>query len=186
MLQTIFIDVDDVIKPWAACALRLVYPQITVEEIGDITAAGIRGDAFRSHFGGAQGLHDIVDAAGYSFWADMPSFDYAHELIKLCYTCVPSVRLAFLTSPSSWPISAAAKLACLPKEFPGIPVIVTHAKHFCARPDAFLIDDHLENCEMFTAVGGYAYNWSSNYKLDPCAMFLQIPNRLRRWIKETA
>ena len=100
-----------------------------------------------------------------SLFASLPVMPEAHRLVNMLRgEC--SVDLAFLSSPSSGPISAeiaAGKVDWILSHFPDIPWVITHEKTLLAKPGSLLIDDRPETVERFLAAGGRAIQYPSSF-----------------------
>ena len=92
-------------------------------------------------------------------WASVPESAEFKALLCRCEELVGSENVCILSSPTHDPDCLAGKLEWIHDHFPKRmhrQFLIGPRKHFCARPDALLIDDSDRNVEAFRAHGGQA------------------------------
>ena len=104
---------------------------------------------------------------GMKWWKNLEKLPWSDDLVE---AILPLGELAFLTSIGDHrennKFSAGAamgKVFWCNRWFPDIPLIMTHDKHFCAAPNAILIDDNAKKIAKFKKWGGNAFHWPSQY-----------------------
>ena len=142
----ICLDVDGVLVDFVAGAGKLLgYDPAVVNTWHYYTLIGMTEGEFWK----------AIDAAGSDFWADLPAYPWAQDLVKQCKATAPTI---LLTSPSQCPSSMHGKLRWMQAQFGRQfrDYLVGPKKEFCATPDTLLIDDSDSNCKKFQAAGGRA------------------------------
>ena len=157
LVTSIFLDVDEVLADWIGPALRLLgYVPSEVYARWD-TLTPRPWDVFDvvPRPPSCDGVTDLIDAAGASFWADLPTYPWALELYNTCQLFGPTT---LLTSPSKHASSHAGKFDWMQRVFGrGFRnYFMGSVKYRVAHPGALLIDDSPKNCESFRAHGGHA------------------------------
>jgi 5'(3')-deoxyribonucleotidase len=154
-IDTIFLDVDEVLVAWVDGLLRLLgRDPATVHASWDaldprpwdvVEVLGV------SH----ESVWRAVDEAGASFWSELDTMSWCDDLFAACSNIAPTY---LLTSPSLHPSSLAGKLAWIQRQFGRTfrDYLIGPCKSACARPGALLIDDHPKNCAGFVRAGGSA------------------------------
>ncbi len=119
------------------------------------------------------------------FWAELPISDEFEDLLSRSESLVGADSVAFLTAPTLDSDCAAGKMDWIYRNAPHRfhrQFIITPLKHFCARPDALLIDDRDDNVEMFAKSGGNAIlvprPWNKNHGIDTGAHISRILNEI--------
>lgn len=169
--KIIFLDVDGVLADFCGSALKLIGVDLAAPSEGaDLTTklkhtliqsyveTGNR-EAFESIFDSAANMRRIIDAEGEKFWAEMPAYTHADDLVHAVTSQATrhGISVAFLTDPGYFQHSANGKLRFLSKW--QAPLVLAKEKHLLAHPHALLIDDYRVNCGKFIAAGGAAYHW---------------------------
>lgn len=109
-----------------------------------------------------------IDKTNEYFWAELPKYPWADELVELCESYG---QLFILTSPSRNPYCLAGKMIWVQKNFKKLQrkIILTPHKYLCAAPNRVLIDDSNQKCEDFDAYGGktilFPQLWNTNHSL---------------------
>lgn len=154
-IQTIFLDVDEVLVDWAGAAMRLLgyVPEDVHTRWNALDPRPWDLFAVLGHTPN-QAWREI-DKAGADFWANLREFPWSRALHDVCSAFAPTV---LLTSPSLHPSSHAGKVAWMQRvhgrDFRDY--LIGSVKHRCAHPGALLIDDSPRNCESFREHGGHA------------------------------
>lgn len=186
----IFLDLDDVLNCFTMSALRHVGCPVGIFDYSrfdpawgwDIVAA-------------ANKLHPsrVFTEAGFwgairrEFWASVPP-SRELSLVFQCADYVGAENVCILSSPTLDPDCLAGKLEWiqrfLPKRYQR-QYLIGPRKHFCARPDALLIDDRDQNVKDFIACGGQAIlmprPWNSlNAVSNPGVYVAKVLGRLFR------
>jgi len=162
MIERIFIDLDGVVTQFVeTCINVMVDPKenLTVKDFMRYeihTTLGMTIDQFWT----------AIRSHGYRFWAEMPAYKWAGELLRECKRLCPN--MAFLSSPGIEPSAAMGKMVWVKKHYPGVPLILTSPspevptaklKAMFAQPGSLLIDDSLSNCDAWQACGGQTILW---------------------------
>ena len=154
-INTIFLDVDEVLADWYTPTLRLLG-----HSIDSVAAEWARcnprpWDLFEVLMMPSDRAWATIDEAGAEHWANLPIHPWARPLYDACCRVAPTY---LLTSPSRASSCAAGKLDWIQRHFGrGFrDYLIGPAKSACARPGALLIDDSPINCGKFTAAGGEA------------------------------
>lgn len=97
-----------------------------------------------------------IDALGYGFWADMPMYSTAIELVQYCKR-VTDDNVGFCSSGSGLGSAADGKTRWLQNYFGGVEnLTITQNKALCAGAKTILIDDSDTECSRFTSTGSGA------------------------------
>lgn len=96
-----------------------------------------------------------IDAAGEDWWATLPEYPWADELISLVGA---NDDWVFATSPSRFHGSASGKVRWMQRKFGSHfrKYMLGEHKHLLAKPGAILIDDNQLTCEKFDRHEGSA------------------------------
>lgn len=91
------------------------------------------------------------------FWANLPVYPWARELVEGLEGRVGQSNICLLTSPSANGVSVDGKRSWIAKHFPAYSrqVLFGSPKHFCAHRSTVLIDDSDANCKAFADAGGH-------------------------------
>ena len=102
---------------------------------------------------------DFWNPLGYDFWANLPVYDTAEEVVDICQKAVGPENVCLLTSPCATRGCAEGKIEWVRKHFPQFKrrVLVGEAKEFCASPTSMLVDDHDNNIDAFHRAGGWVF-----------------------------
>lgn len=129
-----------------------------------------------------------IHAAGADFWADLPPYPYAMDLVHFCRDLAPTY---ILTRPTACGSSLAGKLRWMQRHFGPdfIDYAITWKKELCAGPEAVLVDDHAVNCTKFADGGGTAivfpaYNNYRHPQADRCVDV--VKEELASWYDDLA
>lgn len=94
-----------------------------------------------------------------SWWATVPKSLEFDDILHKAVSLVGRENVCILTAPTKCPECLAGKLEWITSNLPPWihrQYLIGARKHFCARPDALLIDDHEENVNKFREHGGRA------------------------------
>jgi len=92
-------------------------------------------------------------------WTSFPKSDEFQWLLDSCEALVGRENICILTTPILDPGCAAGKMEWIYNHCPKWlhrQYLIGPPKHFCAQPDALLIDDSDRNVKLFQAHGGQA------------------------------
>lgn len=109
-----------------------------------------------------------INVAGADWWANLPPYSWAEDLIKLC-ELLGEVGIA--TSPNRDGASAAGKTSWMWRHCPRLArkMMIGPCKEWLAHSGAILIDDSDEKCQKFEAKGGIAIvfpqPWNSKHDM---------------------
>jgi 5'(3')-deoxyribonucleotidase len=169
-IETIFLDLDDVIVDFYGAALKL-FPYHNVTDMSNWSveeSLGITHEEFWAR---------IVREP--RFWEELPWLPWGLTLHKELTKIAPVV---FATSPSSCPYAAAGKIEWFHKYFGRDfrKFVLVQDKEVLARHNTLLIDDRDYNVDKFIEAGGYAIAfprpWNKNRHTslvrDPAAVTL--------------
>ena len=163
MLPTrILLDLDDVCNRFTMYALKQVGCPIDEFDYRDFNPAW-GWDIVCA----ANALHPTREFTPAEFWgsldrdvwASVPESGEFETLLRRCEALVGPENVCILSSPTLDPDCLAGKLEWIQTHFPRRmhrQFLIGPRKHFCARPDALLIDDGDHNVEAFRAHGGQA------------------------------
>ena len=162
MINTIFLDLDDVLAEFTMAALQCIGCPVGIRE---------------HHRYDPKWGFDIIKAANWlhlthtftperfwaalprEFWECLPKTKECDWLVEACAALVGKENVCILTAPTYQPYVAAAKIAWIHKVLPEWlhgQFLIGKPKYFCARQDALLIDDSRDNVDYFRAFGGQA------------------------------
>lgn len=102
-----------------------------------------------------------IDEAGPEWWANLPLYPWAHELVALLCdrSAVEGMEFLIATTPSRHANSTAGKVTAIQKfcgeQFRGY--AITPRKWLFGAPGRVLIDDNEDNCRKFEERGGRAF-----------------------------
>lgn len=184
MIQRVFLDLDDTLNSLTLHILGMVrgisvgpydYHKFPVEVGYDILGAyerlKLREPEFQ-HFEtfSVQTFWETVPRVAWSRTPKSPQFDY---LIREAENLVGRENVCILTTPTKDPECLAGKLEWIHDYLPSWlhrQFLIGPRKHFCARPDALLIDDSDEQVNKFREHGGQALlvprPWNTNHVYD--------------------
>jgi len=156
----ILLDADGVLVDWSKAASRLM----GVDDSDPVIRAKLKSAKDVVGIIGAwEDIYKVIDKAGESFWMGLEKFPWADSLVGALQGL--DCQVAITTSVGKWAAGASAKHKYFAKAYPGLPLIITKAKEFCAGPTSLLIDDLSDNLKKFEAAGGLIYHWPNQYKL---------------------
>lgn len=159
MIRRILLDIDDVLNQFTLYALRHV--GCVLSSLNEFPAHV--GFVIEDAANELLGYKRYSDKASFfaeidrDFWATVPVSQECGWLIQLCEQLVGRDNICLLTSPTHQPDCLAGKLEWIHDNLPAWlhrQYLIGPVKHFCAMPEALLIDDSLKNVEMFEAHGG--------------------------------
>lgn len=156
MLNKIFIDMDGVLADFVGGAALFHKKDRWSVVTSDITECW------------NMPKEDFWKPLGYDFWVNLPKTEEADYIIGLCEEELPSENIAILTSPCKTNGCSDGKREWINKHFPKYKkrILMGSAKHFCASPDALLIDDSDDKIAKFVNAGGegflYPRPWNCN------------------------
>jgi len=105
---------------------------------------------------GDKPLWDLVNSVS-DFWATMPLFPWAHDLID--YGRQHDAKILTGCPKSGYEVAAEGKIAKYAKHFPGVQVITCLSRNktdYMANPGDVLVDDTFRNIKRWSAAGGTA------------------------------
>ena len=108
---------------------------------------------------------------GKDFWASLPPFPEAFELVAFLESLFGQENICILSSPNLNPESMQGKLEWIERHFPKYrrQYLFGPRKQFCAGLGHILIDDHDVNVQVFNDAGGvgvlYPRPWNSRHGL---------------------
>ena len=152
----IFLDIDGVLTDFVGHAVRKLNL--------NVDPTNCSWDFFASEMTPRQ-FWDSISLYGPCFWRNMPTHEWAENLIDVVKSYDPEFTL--LTSPANCSYSWSGKRLWIQETFGASfnRQIFTHDKHFCAAPGRVLIDDTEINCKRFADWGGQAIlfpqSWNS-------------------------
>lgn len=186
-IETIYLDIDEVLVDWTGGVMRLLGID-RAEALAKWDALDPRPWDFFDALGlDAEEAWRRIDEAGPEFWRDLEWLPWGQEVYELCCASAPTV---LVTSPSPHVSCVAGKLAWLHKHFGPCAKswAMTPSKFFFAHPGALLIDDSPHNCASFVEAGGRAllFPGVGNYRHDlaPSQVVPYLLARLKeyRWL----
>ena len=162
----IFLDLDDVLNLFTLHALQHVgcpidpakgYGQYDASHGWDIVAAA--NELHPDHYYIEQdfSVQEFWDCFDREAWANVPPSDELKLLLRNCVALVGRKNICILTSPVLSPGCLEGKADWIRKYLPKWlhrQFLIGPPKHFCARPDALLIDDAQHNIDAFREAGG--------------------------------
>lgn len=114
-------------------------------------------------------IYDRIESSGTDFWEGLELYSWTNELIELGKKYG---EVAFLSSggnihkrTNAVADANAGKTRYVAKNFPGIPLILTREKYFCANPRSILIDDTQKKIDKFREYGGVGFEFPHPYKI---------------------
>lgn len=134
-LMKLYVDMDTVLTDFPAA----------VRAIGG--EAGLADNATEEQ---KMDMYRKIDAAGLSFWADMPWMADGKKLWSIIRVFYPTL----LTSPGKFVYAIHGKGAWVRKELPGTQLFFSNNKDDYAERDAVLIDDMEKNIIPWREAGG--------------------------------
>lgn len=158
----IFLDLDDVCNRFTMHALRHVGCPVDEFSYDDFDPAwgwDIVAAANALHPSRRFTEAEFWGSLDRKLWATVPESDEFGQFLQRCENLVGAEHVCILSSPTLDPDCLAGKLEWihdhLPKRFHR-QFLIGPRKHFCARPDALLVDDSDRNVDAFRAHGGQA------------------------------
>lgn len=141
-----FLDIDGVLADFVGqlCnKLNVDNPYTEVENRGTWDIQKFLGDD----------IWDITNNC--NFWTTIPKLPDAEMIVEIIDSFFGD-NVCLLSSPTNCPECAQGKVKWIQNHFPQYKdrYLLGRAKHFCASPNAMLIDDCPENIEKFVAAGG--------------------------------
>lgn len=177
MIQTIFLDLDDVLNTLAPCVLNAVGCPVAPDDYGSYPAdAGyavekVASDMLDTEFTWDSFWLEISEHT----WATVPKSPFCDWLIETCRQLVGERKVFLATTPTNEPYCAAGKMTWIHEHCP--PWLhrqfnITPCKWLLSQPDALLIDDHPDNATLFRVYrGGHAITvprpWNDLNGIDP-------------------
>lgn len=160
MPTRIFLDLDDVCNHFTMYALKYVGCPVDVSTYDNYSPKW-GWDIVRA----ASALHpnrqftvtEFWNLLGREIWANIPESPEFKMLLHHCEALVGTENVCILSSTVRDPDALAGKLEWIQTHFPRRmhrQFLIGPQKHFCARPDALLIDDNADNTQAFLAHGG--------------------------------
>lgn len=131
-----------------------------------------------------------VPANDVTFWENLEWTPDGKQILEIVSRYFHHDQICLLTSPSQAPEAAAGKMRWIQRELPDFSrqFLIGPVKHFCAHPEAFLIDDHDVNCDLFAFHGGRTLRvprpWNSNWMLDPLS-YISAAVEVYAWQQES-
>lgn len=164
-IYTVYLDMDGVLTDFPRAALRVHGVEPTDEML-------LQADQLHEALGiTAEAFWQKIDDAGIDFWAQMPAYPWARDLIEMVdgfarewYVC---------STPSQAPWSTSGKVAWLQQFFQHDPelqrrYILTPHKHTLSRPFTVLIDDKPENCQEYDVYDGRSILFPQPWNMPDC------------------
>lgn len=157
MTNRIMLDIDGVLADFIGGAARLHRQD----------PASVRTWNFFAQWGLT--VSDFWAPLGYDFWANLPLYPEAHEVVERCEKAVGAAKVCLLTSPCETAGCLDGKRDWVRRHFPQFNqrCLIGSAKQFCASPTSLLVDDHDGNCKAFMLAGGSACLfprlWNANH-----------------------
>jgi len=158
----ILLDVDGVLANFVQGACRLhghTDPYTKEKNLGNYSIQdllGIQGPAF----------WDMMDE---HFWFTLKKMPLADKIVEYLENRFGQESICLLTSPIRHRGCHRGKMRWIEKYYPQYSRqnLIGKPKHFCAGPDASLIDDFENNVAKFSAHGGHAFlmpaPWNRKY-----------------------
>lgn len=162
MIKRILLDVDDTCNRLSMHVLKhvgcnvdpMAYYDFPVECGYDLLAAANKLHPTRKFE-----LGEFWDSVTRDVWASTPVSHEFEWLLEACERMVGRENICILSGPTKDPDSLAGKLDWIHKHFPKWmhrQYLIGPRKHFCAHPEALLIDDCDANVDAFIEHGGNA------------------------------
>ena len=175
-LTRIFLDLDDVCNTFTLSALREVGCPVGPWDYDNYDPRwgfNIVKAANALHPNCEFGATGFWNSLSRKFWATIPKSGEFDMLLKECEALVGRKEMCILSSPTLDPDCAAGKMEWIYKNLPTWlhrQFLIGPPKHFCARPDAVLIDDSDANVKAFRDYGGQAIlmprPWNKHHHLN--------------------
>lgn len=173
-MQKCLLDMDGVIANWVGATCLDLGVRNPYEY--DPDNCNGRWDIFRL-LGRTEAEEDAYYASinNYEFWRDLEPMPEAHEIVDTLCEYFGRHNVCILSSPGHMEMSMPGKVMWLRKHFPyfaeNANFMFGKGKHFCAHPDAVLIDDFDKNVEAFREHNGKAFlvprPWNADYAQEP-------------------
>lgn len=190
MIRRILLDIDDTSNSFTMHVLRLLgcdvgdfdYHKFPTHVGYDIIAAyeELKPPGARSFT-----VSEFWDSITRDIWANCPTAREFNLILGHAEALVGQDNVCVLTSPTIDPECLAGKLEWIQKNFPRWlhrQFLIGPRKHFCARPDALLIDDNDEQVRRFREHGGQALlvprPWNSMHGTDTLPYLMEQFDRL--------
>jgi len=151
----IFLDVDGVITNWIKAVAELIDVDMNDKDIREKLKKGYKFEEIVDI--DEEQMWEKINKEGRKFWKNLELTPWAKKLVQEIKNT--NNNLCFLTSPSSHASSLSGKKTFLDKYFQEINFIITGEKHFCAHPNALLIDDSVNKIKKFEDWGGNVFFW---------------------------
>lgn len=158
-----YLDMDGVISAFTAAA----WPLFTKGESYDEKNYKKLGSKMEDELGiPPYKFWPTIDRAGTIFWANMPKFEWADELIEM----LGPKNICICTSPSRAPECVFGKRMWLVNNgYGNLNYSIIKHKHLMARPGRILIDDTPKKVDKWREAGGSAIlfpqPWNDNYAI---------------------
>lgn len=179
MINTIILDLDDVLNTLAPCVLNAVGCDIGPSDYANFPQEFGYNAHEAANF--LLGTH-VYDYESFwnsftqQMWATVPVSNFCHWLIEKCRSLVGERNVHLATSPISTPQCVAGKLEWIHTFCPHWlhrQFSITTNKELLAQPDTLLIDDCWKNIGAFHAHMGHAITvprpWNSYRGHDPAS-----------------
>lgn len=159
-IKTIFLDQDDVLNQFTMQALAHVGCYVNTESFDDFNPEwgfDIIKAANALHLCRKFTLASFWKCFSRNDWRDLPKSAEFEFLLQQSEALVGRENICILTFPILDPDCAAGKIEWIYNHCPKWlhrQYLIGPPKHFCARPDALLIDDSDANVTAFRAHGG--------------------------------
>lgn len=157
-IDWIGIDIDGVLADFVGMACRIHCRMDVVEHYREC-APGV-WDTWRPMGITEEAFWHAIHYHAENFWRILPVYPWAQQLVDLCRE-VAHDRVAFVSTPSRSPFSAAGKLQWIERHFPDF----SRRYFFCcdkrqlSGPGRLLIDDSYCNYMDWVNAGGVAFLW---------------------------
>lgn len=116
----------------------------------------------------------VWDGLPARFWMGLSWTYDGREILQRCEEEFGRENITICTKPTNGRCADGKMdwlLYHLPYYYASYQYVITGKKESCAHPGAFLLDDHEQNCDSFTAAGGigwlYGRPWNKFHGLDP-------------------
>lgn len=146
-----FLDCDGVLSDFYTPAVKAM--GMTIEEVEKELPPGPEAWNFHKKFMPAEEFWSCIDKVD-NFWEDLPKTKDADAIINLCEQWFGK-EVYLLTSPPHNPISYTGKAQWVKNHFPAYfrRLLIGPCKYLLSKPGTILIDDFMENCNMFEKRG---------------------------------
>ena len=171
MIDTIFVDIDDVLNEFTMRAMKYLGCNVNISNFNDWPVdcvAMIDGVSKIAPIFNKISEHAMWGKFYKEFWAALPISDLCNKLLKECQHLVGQKNVFLLTRPTDYSSCAAGKVEWIQRNLPGYSqqYFIGHKKAVIANQNNLLIDDNEINCESFKKRGGYAIlvprPWNNN------------------------